>query len=206
MAKNETDRLLYVLVGCAGIGFLGLCAATGVGLVLFTREGEIAQGSGPGASPAPGFDPASGKPPFGAPGAGPAGPQAPVPVPRLRVAATVRSVRGGAGRDRRGDFPLASGATCLFDVQPPDATTSMCRAQVVCGGQLLFGGENAGYFPCTVAAGAPPSISGRDDATTGTDHDAAMTLDTGRGLLTVEDDERGPYGAFTLEARIDSVE
>jgi hypothetical protein len=201
MAKNEPDRLLYLLVGCAGLGFLGLCAATGVGVYLFAREGGAAQEN---VSPvtAPAYDPGA-KPPFGAPSdPAPAAPSA----PRLRVAATVTSVSVGEGGAAAGGFGLAPGASCLFDVQAPGADSPMCRAQIVCGGRLLYGGESAGYFPCTVAPDAPPSVAGEDAATTGEDGDAAMRLDTRAGRLSVEDDARGPLGAFAIEAHIDSVE
>ncbi len=192
MGKEGGDKLLYALVGCAAVAFFGLCGATGVGVYLVMRSGGMEAGAPAPfpATPAPGTP---GGKPDDVPGGGPAS-----PLPRLRVAATVTAARGG--------LPVTPGAPCLFDVQPPDATSTMCRTQVVCGGQLLYGGENAGYFPCAIGAGSPPSITGQDAATTAEDRDAAMTLDTGRRLLTVVDDARGPFGAFEVEARVDSVE
>jgi hypothetical protein len=115
----------------------------------------------------------------------------------MRVAATVAEARG---------LPALRGAACLFDVQPPTEATPLCRTQVICGGQLLYGGQDAGYFRCIVSPGPPPSIAGQDADTTGLDRDAAMTIDTASRKLVVRDDARGPLGAFEVEARIDSVE
>ena len=107
-----------------------------------------------------------------------------------------------------GNAPVPVGTSCNFVVsaqanaESPSGT--LCRAQVVCGGQLLFGGPEAGYFVCTVVE-QPPSISGSDPSTTAQDGaDAAMSIDTATSTLTVHDDG-GVHGAYSVTARIDSV-
>jgi hypothetical protein len=99
------------------------------------------------------------------------------------------------------------GALCEFDVERtdnPDGSFA-CRAQVVCGGRLLFGGPEAGYFPCTLYEGPPRHVVGSDPNTTGTDGDAAMRLDT-HGTLEVWDDASGANGELRVAARVDAVE
>ena len=193
MENAGGNKLLYVLVGCAGLCFLGLCAATGLGLYLFAQDGAEAGRPAPPLPVAPGPRPAD-EPAAGAASADPRGEPL---VPRMRVAATVTAARGAA---------TARGASCLFDVQPPTEATPLCRAQVICGDRLLYGGKDAGYFRCAASAGPPPSVAGQDPQTTGLDRDAAMTIDTASRTLLVRDDEHGPLGAFEVEARIDSVE
>jgi hypothetical protein len=188
MNERRGNGLLFVLLGCAGFSLLALCGATGVAAFLVMRDGEPPFAAD--ADSAPG-DPAVTLPPRG--GSAPSAPA----LPRVRISATVASASGSA---------VPNGAECLFDVEPPPDARSMCRAQVVCGGQLVYGGQNAGYFPCSVAPGNPPSIAGREDDTTSADGDAAMAIDTAARTLAVRDDARGPHGAFTIVARIDAVQ
>jgi hypothetical protein len=121
-------------------------------------------------------------------------------LPSRTVNATVTMVTGNS--------PVPVGGTCSFVVSAqsnPDATTGvLCRAQVVCGGQLLFGGPSAGYFECRVTD-QPPGIAGGDPSTTAQDGaDSAMAIDTAAGTLTVHD-EGGALGAYSVTARVDSV-
>lgn len=189
MNEEKGSGLLFVLLGCAGVCLLGLCATTGVAAYLVMRDrGSLFADEGGASTGEP-----SGKPPSDDVPAGPPGP----PLPRLRVAAEVGSVTGNV---------VPRGSRCLFDVEPPADPQSMCRAQVVCGGQLVYGGQSAGYFQCTVTPGTPAAIAGGDDQTTSGDGDGAMAIDTAARRLTVRDDDRGPHGAFELEATIESVE
>ena len=121
-------------------------------------------------------------------------------LPSRTVNATITMATGNA--------PVPVGTNCNFVVSAQANANSptgvQCRAQVVCGGQLLFGGPDVGYFTCTVVA-QPPSISGSDPTTTAQDGvDAAMSIDTAAGTLTVHDDG-GVHGAYSVTARIDSV-
>ncbi len=192
-SRSDGNGLLFTLLGCAGLCLLGLCVSTGVAayMVVRDRDALLATPGDPGA-----VDP-SGKPPSQGGGDLPAPPTPGPSLPRLRVAAAVASVTGNV---------VPNGARCLFDVEPPADAQSNCRAQIVCGGQLVYGGQSAGYFPCRVSGGTRPSIAGRDGQTTSTDGDGAMAIDTAARTLVVRDDDRGPHGAFALEARIESVE
>ncbi len=103
---------------------------------------------------------------------------------------------------------MTVGATCTFDVErhsraePPGF---WCRAQISCGGVLLYGGPNAGYFPCQLYEEPRRDVVGREDMTTAMDSDAAMSLDTRQGSLVVRDDASGPYGTYSVEARVTEV-
>ena len=204
-APESNSRLLYAAIGCAVFLVVGLCVATGLGVwwVMETRE-RLASTPMPFPPPQP--------PPPGTPGGpvvpggpvAPGGPQLPPPpgvpmTPRV-VSATVTNVTGSA--------PVAVGATCQFNVERmsrPDMPSGYwCRTQIVCGGRLLYGGPNSGYFPCTVGD-SPPSVTGSDADTTASDTDAAINLDTASGILSIRDDSASPNGEYSLDARIDSV-
>ncbi|MBC7171655.1 MAG: hypothetical protein H5U40_04475 [Polyangiaceae bacterium] len=188
MNEGKGSGLLYVLLGCAGLCVVGLCAATGLGVYMVTRDSASAGGA---------VDPMM-KPPA-AQGALPSRDTPPAgPSPRrLRVTAHVVSGRGSA---------VARGSSCLFDVEPLSDAPSTCRAQIVCGGKLVYGGQSAGYFPCAISPGAPTHVAGRDGQTSAEDGDAAMAIDTAAGTLSVRDDAAGPHGPFAFEARVESVE
>jgi hypothetical protein len=182
---------VWIFVGCGLLLLLTLCAGSG-GLIYYAMNQGAAAGfpAGPTGAPTP----------TGAPGDPAVPAPAGTPLPSRTVQATVTQAIGNS--------PAPVNATCNFvvtavaDAANPASVT--CRAQVVCGGQLLYGGPQSGYFPCTVSD-QPPRISGRDENTTSTDTDAAMTLDTTTGQLMVHDDAGGPHGAFSVTARIDSV-
>lgn len=119
-------------------------------------------------------------------------------LPRL-VRATVTSVEGSAG--------ITVGASCEFNVERRDQADGSfaCNAQIVCGGRLLYGGPEAGYFPCTLYQGPPRHVVGSDLNTTSADNDGAMSLDT-HDALEIWDDASGPNGEFRIRAHVDSVE
>jgi hypothetical protein len=205
-AKTEGSGVLYAAIGCAVFLVVALLVATGVGVWLFVQEAEEAEVIVPASPkpPPPGqpqLAPAPGQPQLPPP---PGQPQLPAPprpagVP-VQIDATVTSVTGAA--------PVASGATCQFNVEQHAAPNLpqgyWCRAQIVCGGRLLYGGPNSGYFPCTLRR-SPASVVGSDTETTASDTDAAMAIDTTQQTLTVRDDAASPNGVYTLEARVDGV-
>ena len=123
-------------------------------------------------------------------------PPPPQPAQALRVRATVTFVSPGG--------PVQSGASCDFQVEPPSVSQDMCRAQVYCNGRLLYGGPTAGYFPCTPGPGA--HVTGQDSNTTANDTDASFSISTPASIITIRDDASGPNGAYTLTARVDSVQ
>ena len=211
MAEGEKDNgALYVLLGCAGLLIVGLCVATGIGTwMVFEQTSSPVYGpttpapyvppptpvvpvppTGPGAPGTPGGP--------GGPSVGPALPPPPSFAPPALVRATVEGIEGAS--------PVAVGSACEFTVErhpePSQPSGYWCRTQIVCGGRLLYGGPSAGYFPCTLSEGAPRTVVGRDVETTSSDTDAAMTLDTTTGELTVLDDASGPFGAYTVRARV----
>jgi hypothetical protein len=104
--------------------------------------------------------------------------------------------------------PASRGAECRFTVEgrPEQQLGYWCNAQIVCGGQLLYGGPSAGFFPCTLSAPPNRHVSGSDAQTSSSDTDAAMTLDTATGTLTISDDQSGRFGAYQLRARVTSVQ
>ncbi len=132
--------------------------------------------------------------PSNVPTAGPGGAQG----LSLQVVAVVDNASPGA--------PVGIGSDCQFTVTgtPDPQAGTMCNAQIVCAGQLLYGGPSAGYFPCAIS-GPPPYVSGSDLSTSQTDHDAAMSLDTASGSLTITDDAAGQFGAYQVHARVTSV-
>lgn len=217
MAQGDKENTaLYVLLGCAGLLVVALCAATGLGVWIVTEQAAavppVAYPTPPPGSP-PGRLPTMPSPPGPKPPAptprvplGPALPPPPSFAPPMLVRATVEAVDGAS--------PVALGDACEFTVERhADSSQPVgywCRTQIVCGGRLLYGGATAGYFPCTLtdaspATGAPRSVVGRDDTTTSGDTDASMTLDTTSGTLTIADDAAGSYGAYSLRARITEV-
>ncbi|MFO0681083.1 MAG: hypothetical protein U0234_03480 [Sandaracinus sp.] len=120
-------------------------------------------------------------------------------APRL-IRATVQTVEGTS--------TVAVGATCEFNVERRDRDdgTFWCNAQVVCGGQLLYGGPEAGYFPCTLFEGPQRGVVGSDTGTTPVDRDAAFSIDTVQARLEVWDDAHDDVANFHVTAHIDSVE
>ena len=211
---GQSNNLMYVLVGCAGLLVLGLCAATGYGVYIVVEGSRRAAVAPPVAPPVPAPAPA---PPPGPPGVGPVpappggggpapGPALPPPPdfggpPRV-VRATVRTVTGSR--------PAEPGASCSFAVERharPEPPGYWCRAQILCAGKLLYGGPQSGYFPCTLQEGTRRDVSGQDGQTTSQDTDASMQLDTrlGQARLVVEDDATGPHGEYRLEAEVIEV-
>lgn len=75
---------------------------------------------------------------------------------------------------------------------------SWCRTQLACGGELLYGGDESGYFEC-----ASEGI-GRDAETTEVDGDPALDLRVPDGALVITDDVHGARGAFRIEASIET--
>jgi hypothetical protein len=75
---------------------------------------------------------------------------------------------------------------------------SWCRTQLACGGELLYGGDESGYFEC-----ANEGI-GRDAETTEVDGDPALDLRVPDGALVITDDVHGARGAFRIEASIET--
>lgn len=193
MEEKESSPLLWGLVGCAGLCLVGLCGFFGFGVYLLSEGVE----NNPIASAE--WDP---KPnPAGAgPIAPPTGrtPPAQSGLP-LVVNATVTAVSG-----RRA---VEVGADCGFVVERHERPEGFwCRAQIVCGGKLLYGGPNAGYFDCELEVHPETRVIGGEDLTTREDSDAAMRINSVDGLLTVMDDATGEHGAYRLEARIVSIE
>jgi hypothetical protein len=205
MAEGEKDNTaLYVLLGCAGLLVLGLCAATGVGVWMVMEQASsappVAYPMPPGPVPGPTVPtppPPVAPSPF-PPTPGPALPPPPSFAPPMLVRATIDSIEGAS--------PVAVGTACEFTVErqpsPEQPSGYWCRTQIVCGGRLLYGGPSAGFFPCTLGEGTPRTVVGQDVETTSVDTDASMTIDTSTATLTIRDDSAGPFGAYGVRARI----
>jgi hypothetical protein len=100
------------------------------------------------------------------------------------------------------------GEACQFLVEqrPRDEGSFYCNAQVLCGGKLLYGGPDRGFFACRFYEGERRDVIGTDPNTTREDKDGALSLDTRSGVLRVWDDPSGPHGAFELEAEVLSAQ
>lgn len=204
MAEGEKDNTaLYVLLGCAGLLVLGLCAATGVGVWMVMEQASSAPPVAyPTPAPIPGPTVPTPPPPIAPtpfpPSTGPALPPPPSFAPPMLVRATIDSIEGAS--------PVAVGTACEFTVErqpsPEQPSGYWCRTQIVCGGRLLYGGPSAGFFPCTLGEGTPRTVVGQDVETTSVDTDASMSIDTSTATLTIRDDSAGPFGAYGVRARI----
>jgi len=81
-----------------------------------------------------------------------------------------------------------------------------CNAQVVCGGRLLYGGPDRGYFACKLYDDERRDVVGSDANTTSADQDSAIHLNTREGVMRIWDDEHGPLGQFVVEAEVLSIQ
>ncbi|MCB9600111.1 MAG: hypothetical protein H6721_00755 [Sandaracinus sp.] len=100
-----------------------------------------------------------------------------------------------------GSLPVNVGDECVLGVwrvrQDHPTGSSWCRTQLACGGELLYGGDESGFFECSEEG------VGRDAETTEHDGDPALDLRVRDGALILSDDVHGARGAFRLEASID---
>lgn len=209
----ENDNTLRIVIGAmlgVGCGGFLLVACVASGVWLAATGAPVATGPGPSAPPPyvppPYVPPPVSPPPYLPPSPPTLPPPLPPPpglagdtAPRL-VRATVTEVSGAAG--------VSVGALCEFNVErrENEAGGFWCNAQVVCGGRLLYGGAEAGYFPCVLHEGPPRDVVGEDTGTTSVDRDGAMRLDTRAGTLEVWDDATGASGEYRVAAHVDSVE
>lgn len=145
-----------------------------------------------------GGNPTTAPPPLpgGAPGAG-------VPAD---IDPTPRAIVGVVEATSPGT-PAPVGSRCAFsvDVVPNPSLGYWCHADVSCNSQLLYGGQNAGYFPCRLEPRPSRDLVGSDSETSANDSDPAFEIDTRRGLMTLRDDARGARGAYELRARVLSI-
>jgi hypothetical protein len=121
-------------------------------------------------------------------------------TPPLSVKAEVTRVRGDSG--------VRPGQACdLFVERRPRAANDFeCSAQVVCGGKLLYGGKDRGFFPCRFYEGDRRDVVGGEAETTRSDRDGALRIDTRQGILRVWDDATGQLGEFDIEAEVLSAQ
>jgi len=118
-----------------------------------------------------------------------------------------RQVRAEVTRVR-GNPVVREGDRCEFLIERPLRSRDAfhCRAQVVCGGRLLFGGPDRGYFVCKLYDDERRDVVGDDPNTTNSDKDGAFHINTRNGVMRIWDDEQGVLGAFDVEAEILSVQ
>jgi hypothetical protein len=187
MDEKRGNGLLWSLVGCGALLFVGLCAGLFAGGYFAYQRARTA---GPGIPQStPGTEPLPDKPPTG---------QFAPPDPRqarqppLELTATVTRVTGSlAGRVSR---------SCRFVVEATE-TPGSCRTQITCDAILVYGGATAGYFPCRFDSAAR-TVSGADTQTTTDDGDGAMTVDTASRTLQIHDDASGTNGEFSIAAAL----
>ena len=190
--------MLWVLVGCAALLIVGLCAASGLALFFVYARGEaIPYPDGPPSAypqPQPQLQPQT-----------PQGPQPVLPPPPVNYRPlTVSAVVTTSTSPR-----VPVGSRCVFPVTRHDRVSEpngyWCRAEIRCGTELLYGGGTAGYFGCNVVDTGAVSVVGGEAGTTSDDRDAAVQLNTAAGTLTIRDDASGRIGTYSLTARVESV-
>ena len=201
MRSNES-LWIGVGVGCSLLVLCGLCIL-GAGAVWMVRTAPIDTPPPPPATWAPPPTTSVAPPPSTPPIVGPAAPIGPggtAGSDLRRVRATVTEVSGLTD--------VAVGAACTADVTRHDRDdgTFWCNAQITCGSRLLYGGADAGYFPCVLYDGARRDVVGSDPSSTVEDRDAAMSLNTIGGSLEIHDDASGPNGAMRVLAHVDTIE
>jgi len=198
MNDSKRSPVLWVLVGCSGLLLLSMCGFTGAAAYLAMEPTASIFGQTPEADPGTAPPPDKPLPGGGGPIAPPGMPGVEATVP-IHVQAVVVRTSGAA--------PAQNGVRCGFAVEqhPREDGSTWCRTQIACDGRLVYGGRNAGYFDCTFEAGADPLVVGADAMTTRDDGDAAMDLDTPQGSLTIRDDASGPFGVYTMDARVVEV-
>jgi hypothetical protein len=205
--RDERSTWLWVAVGCGAIALSALCIVPPALWLVLSDDDEpvvadVDPVRPPDPVPAPPIAPSPSLPPLPSPSLpSPSLPPPPASAgPPRRVTAIVEEVTGS--------IATRAGATCAFDVVRHDQAdgTFWCNAQIRCGAELLYGGQNAGFFDCTLYEQPQRHVVGEDPLTTSGDRDAAMRLDTLRGTLVVRDDAAGRLGVFTLRARVTQVQ
>lgn len=182
MEEQRGNGLLWTLVGCGALLFVGLCVAMGVGAYLFVRDGAPGLNDRPAVGPQPQPTPVQPMPQVPSPQTGPS---------FVRVADVTQVTGTLSGRVN---------GTCQVVVEQSQGNLN-CRATITCDSILVYGGGSAGYFPGRIDV-ARQSVSGADTATTANDNDGAMTIDTDARTLEIRDDSTGSLGEFTLRATL----
>lgn len=194
----------WVALGCGALMMVGLCLVPPA--LIFMVTGETSE---PVALTDPALDPDPAPPPSPTPFPTPFPTPGPAPQLPAPPSAGVLSTRTVTVRiDSVEGIPaLRVGSTCTFPVTQHSRAdgTFWCNAQIRCGGELLYGGPDAGYFDCTLYEQPHHHVVGQDQGTTSADSDAAMRLDTLRAELEVRDDASGRLGAFTVRATVTQV-
>ncbi len=192
---GKSGTLMWVFGGCIGLFFFGGCVLS-FGINIFS--GLFDPGVGYAVPTAPvgtttGQGAARGGPIL--PRLGPAPGSRQEPPPSIQISARIVETTG--------TLPLSEGDRCEFSVVRRERAGGdfWCRAQVMCGEQLLYGAANTGYFDCVFE---PPIVRGEDTGSTAVNTDPEFAIDTGTGVLTLADDSSGAFGEFTLRAEIES--
>ena len=212
MSTERFDKVpstwLITSMGCGLMLLAGICITSGVLVVGMMQDDtetpeenvplppvlpSIPSPNGPGVVPNPPSPnvPAPSVPPPNVPQVNPPGQPQP-----WHIQARVTEVEGLSN--------VRIGSTCEFNVARIDRPdrTFWCNAQITCAGQLLYGGQNAGYFDCTLYDSPERHVVGEDPMSSRQDRDAAMRLNTLANELTIHDDQSGPLGRYRVRATI----
>jgi len=196
----------WVLAGCGGLVLVLLLFCVGSSLIplipgVFDQPGSFAY-----ESPLPPPDPGSGE-------LGPVLPPAPGPIVPAPPPGTEEVLPGSPPVTRTVEFEVVSvtgaallpvGARCRFPVDrlPRSDGSYNCQARIECGGQLLYGGVENGFFECTMPDEPAGRLLGEDYSTSTSDTDAAFMVDSDSQTLTIRDDDQGPHGAYSIEGLV----
>lgn len=95
--------------------------------------------------------------------------------------------------------PVENGARCTLEVVPTSEYDQFnCRAEVRCGGLMLYGGPNLGYMMCSFDNGRPGFA--HDRWVTNNDGDPRFYFDAERNRALVSD---GRSSSYSVEIALD---
>jgi len=114
-------------------------------------------------------------------------------VPAVSLQGTVTTVTGTP--------PVAAGTACQVIVNPVSAGGFTCRIQIICNGQMLYGGGTTGFAHCGVAPGPDGlvGVTAQDTATTPQDRDPAVDLRLAEGRVILSDMAGSALWSITIE-------
>lgn len=107
----------------------------------------------------------------------------------------IRSIQPSLGSVTAGQICSAT-----LSARVADKGQVLCNARIECSGQLMYGGSDAGHFPCALAGS---HVRGSDAQTSSADQDPAITLDTESNSLHIWDDQAGYFGRFDMYVELE---
>lgn len=107
------------------------------------------------------------------------------PITARTLSATVATAVGAA--------PAASGTSCEIALEPASGAFD-CRAQITCGGTVIYGAGGAGFATCATDAAGHVTFMDSTTSPAGGDPILTLTLGTGNGMMT----DTSPAGTWMV--------